>query len=228
MFKTSRTLTYLAVALLVAACDDDDDIIVPPVNTVVATFVDSNMDFGDLQTFALPDTVVHLVAATGTPVAISREFDREILDRVRVNLLSRGYTIAEDPDSVTPDFLVLVGTTATQNYAAWVTYPWFTSWGFYRGLLWYEPRFDATWGIVYPWGGAVGVTAYQRGTIIVDLIPTLSVQPVSRMVQSAWAGAATGLLNQNVEVDDINDAIDEMFLLSPYMRSDAQPAGLVR
>jgi hypothetical protein len=118
---------------------------------------------------------------------------------------------------VRPDFVVLVGATATQNYNAFAGYSWFTVWGFFPGWGWFKPGFNTTWGIVYPWFGVVGVTAYQRGTLIVDLIPTSEVDVNTRTIRSAWTGVAASLLDGDINSNTINTAIDEMFRLSPYL-----------
>jgi hypothetical protein len=117
---------------------------------------------------------------------------------------------------------VLVGTTATTNYNAYVGYSWYGTWGFYSGWGWYSPGFNTSWGIVYPWYPYVGVTAYDRGTLIVDLIPTLQVNPTSQTIRSAWSGVASALLGLgNVNDATISAAIDQMFQLSPYLTAPA-------
>lgn len=218
-----RTRGYLPLFGLVAlagfaACGDDNDDFVNPLPTgAVATFRDTTFNFNTLHTFAMPDTVVQFAPATGTPLAVSRVWDRTILDRVRADFLARGYTEVADPRTVTPDFVVLVGSTATTNYNAFVGYSWYGTWAFYPGWGWYTPGFDPTWGIVYPWYPYVGVTAYDRGTVVVTVIPTTTVNPLNKTVSSAWAGVATALLNGTITTDIVNAAIDEMFRQSPYL-----------
>lgn len=205
-----------------AACDSgSSDILFPPVVGAVATFKDTTFDFTTLHTFAMPDTVVHLVPVTGTPLDVSRDFDRAVLDQVRNDLIGRGYVQVTDPQTVTPDFVVLVGATATTNYNAFVSYPWFTTWGFYSGFNSFNPGFNASWGIVYPWFPVVGVTAFDRGTLLVDLIPTKSVNPLAETITSAWTGAATAALNGAITQDVITASIDRMFQLSPYLTAPA-------
>ena len=215
----------LMVAFVFAACEDDDDLDIivvdpPAITATVAAFRDTTVNFQNLTTFVMPDTVLHLVPATGVPLSITREWDQTILDRVRANFLNRGYTEELNPDSVTPSFVVLVGSTATQNYAAWVSYPWFAHWGLHPELHFLADEVDESWDIFYPWYPVAGVTSYDRGTVIVDLIPTLQINPlISTTIRSAWAGVATGLLNANRTTADINAAIDQMFILSPYLRA---------
>lgn len=212
-------LIGLIAAVGIWACDDsDDDFVGVPVPTgAVATFRDTTFNFNALRTFSMPDTVVHFVPVTGTPLDVSRAFDRTILDRVRADFIARGYVEDTDPRNTRPDFVVLVGSTATTNYNAFVGYSWYGYWGFYPGWGWYAPGFDTSWGIVYPWYPYVGVTAYDRGTVVVDLIPTVTVNPLARSVTSAWAGVATALLNGTITTDNVNNAIDEMFRQSPYL-----------
>src|SRR6185503_4569878 len=85
-----RVLGCLAVVgsgVAIAACDDDDEILFVDVNPIVesavVTFVDSTYSFAGLHTFAMPDTVVHLVPRTGTPLAVTGQYDQVALDRVR-------------------------------------------------------------------------------------------------------------------------------------------------
>jgi hypothetical protein len=222
-WRSAVMLTALAATFTMAACDDDDEllIITPiPITGTVAAFADSTVDFGVLQTFAMPDTVVHFAPATGTALAVPRTFDQTILDRVRNDFLVRGYVEVTRADSIQPDFVVLVGATATENRAAFVSYPWYDSWGFYTGWGWYGPGFDDSWTIVYPWAPYVTVTSYPRGTLLVELIPTLSVNPLNQSVNAAWAGVATAVLNNQVTAAGLNAAIDQMFNLSPYLQAN--------
>jgi hypothetical protein len=198
------------------ACGDDDDDITGPTGVVV-TFRDTTFNFTTLHTFAMPDTVIHFTALTGTPQDPSRQFDATALNEVRQNLIARGYTQVTDPRTTRPDFIVLVGATATTNYNAWVSYSWYSYYGFYSGWGWYAPGFGTDWGIFYPWYPTVGVTAYERGTLLVTIVPTLSVNPLSKQISAAWAGAATGLLNGEITATTVQNAVDIMFQQSPYL-----------
>jgi hypothetical protein len=206
------------------ACETNNSVIAPAITKVVAVFKDSSFDFTTLHTFAMPDTIVHFTPITGTPLEVTRQFDRTALDRVRQDLIARGYVEDLNPRVVKPDFVVLVGATATQSYNAFVGYSWFSVWGFYSGWGWFTPGFTTAWGIVYPWFGVVGVTSYQRGTLIVDLIPTSSVNVTTRTIRSAWTGVAESLLDGTISDNTVQAAIDEMFRLSPYLT--ASPAAL--
>jgi hypothetical protein len=209
---TLATAVALAALVGAAACDDVDDDITNPSRVAVVTFNDPAFVFGAQRTFSLPDTVVHLAPLNGVPLAVSREHDDAILASIRENMIARGYVENTSPATVRSDLILLAGVTASEQYAAWQSYPWFSVWGFYPG--WSFEQFSNAWGVTYPWTAA----SYTRGTLVVDMIATRSVQPVSQRISSVWAGAAAAALTGAVTDGQIDAAIDEMFALSPYLR----------
>lgn len=202
---------------MTVACDDDDDIVQVVPTPVVRTVRDPSFDFTRLRTFAMPDTVAHLVPQTGTPLVVSREFDRTVLDQVKANLLARGYTQVTSPATTAPDFLVLVGATAATNYDVFATYSWYPYYGYYSGLGWYTPGFTSDWTLTYPFYTSVGVTAYDRGSFLVTIVPTVTVNPLAKQISAEWAGTATALLDGGISTSDVQSAIDQMFAMSPYL-----------
>jgi hypothetical protein len=217
----------LGVLTGIAACENGNvpsNLVVPINSGLVTTFNDSTFNFASLRTFAMPDTVVHLFPlGGGPPIAVTRMFDQAVLDQVRQNLLDRGFIQVANPAVTRPDFVVLVGATATPEYNAWVGYSWFTFWGFYSGWKFFTPGFSTAWGIVYPWFGLIGTTSYSPGTLIVDLIPTATINTDNQSVTSAWAGVGTGLLNAGVNQASVMRSIDQMFALSPYLTPATTP-----
>jgi hypothetical protein len=216
-----RMCTLLpAVGLLTGmavACDDDDDIVGVIPTPVVRVVADPTFNFTTLRTFAMPDTVAHFTSLTGTSISPSREFDRTVLDQVKANLQARGYVQVTNPVINKPDFVVLVGATASQTYDAYSTYSWYPYYGYYSGWGWYTQGFTSDWTLVYPFYASEGVTPLERGTFLVTLVPTLSVNPLSRQIRGEWAGTATSLLNGNVTDNLVKAAVDEMFRQSPYL-----------
>jgi len=222
-----RTWSTLRVASLVVgvagllttgACGDDGDLNLVPVvvpTNIVTTFKDSSFNFTTLRTFAMPDTVVHFAPIVGAPDPLTRNLDRTILDRTRQDFLARGYVEVTPSASVTPDFVVLCGVTASDNFNAFNTFNWFTIWGF--SPIWvFNPNFNDSWIYIYPWFPVTGNVAYPRGTLVISLTPTVSVNPLAQSIQAAWAGVANGLLGIQNNVT-VTAAIDEMFRQSPYL-----------
>jgi len=224
-FRVASLVVGVAGLLTAAACGDSGDLnLVPIINpaNIVTTFHDSTFNFGALATFAMPDTVVHFAPIVGSPSPISRDFDATILSRVRQDFIGRGYqdrTLQINPGAQAPDFIVLVGATESDNFNAFVGYPWFTIWGFSPVWSWFQPGFNNSWTIVFPWFPVVGATAYPRGTLVVTLIPTVTVNPLASSIGARWAGVATGLAAGTQTNASITAAIDEMFRQSPYLQA---------
>jgi hypothetical protein len=201
-----------------AACSDDNDIISPAGS--VTTFADSSFDFTTLHTFAMADTVAHLVNVGVNPVPVTDAFDSTILSQVRADLLARGYTEV-DARVTRPDFVVLTGVSASDNYNAFITANWFTYWGTSPVWGWLPGGVDPSWTIIYPWFNAGSVVTFQRTTLIVTIEPTLLVvNPLlaAKELRSVWAGVATSLLGQNnISQANVQNAINIMFQQSPYL-----------
>jgi hypothetical protein len=219
--RASTLLAAIAVVGVIggmAACSDDDDIIIPAGS--VTTFADSSFDFTTLHTFAMADTVAHLVNVGVNPVPVTDAFDATILSQVRTDLLARGYTEV-DPKVTRPDFVVLTGVSASDNYNAFITSNWFTYWGTSPIWGWLPGGVDPSWTIIYPWFNAGSIVTFQRTTLIVTIEPTtLVVNPLlaNKQLRSVWAGVATSLLGQeNITQANVQNAINIMFQQSPYL-----------
>src|SRR5262245_54365274 len=101
-------LAGLGTVLGLGACEDNANFVQPISARAVTVFKDSTFNFTSLRTFAMPDTVVHFIPVSGPALNVSRQFDQVALDRVRQNLLVRGYTQVANPATTRPDFIVLV------------------------------------------------------------------------------------------------------------------------
>lgn len=224
--RTLTGLTLMACAFTLSACDDDDDFVSPNILEGVTTFVDGNFDFGALRTFAMPDTIVYVHPLLGDPAPVTRQFDRAALDRVKAHLVARGY-VEVDPATTKPDFVVLMTATASSNNRVFVEHDdtWYPQWSFYN-WSWYQPGFTNNWVLVYPYGDDVAQIQFNRGTLVVDLVPTLTVNPLNQTVTSKWAGLASAVIDQSITQSTVEAAIDEMFAQSPYLRPVAAPAPL--
>jgi hypothetical protein len=206
-----------------AACSDDNDIIIPAGSVV--TFADSSFDFTTLHTFALADTVAHLTNIGVNPVATTTAFDQTILSQVRADLLARGYTEVAEPSATRPDFVVLTGVSASDNYNAFITSNWFTYWGVSPVWTWLPGGVDPSWTIIYPWFNPGSVVTFQRSSLIVTIVPTtVVVNPLiaQKEIRAVWAGVATSLLGQeNITQTNVQNAINIMFQQSPYLTNSA-------
>jgi hypothetical protein len=214
-FRIRPGMAALGAVLLlgVAACDDDEEIeILTPIEDVVVTVRDANYNFQAAQTFSIADSIVHIAPGNGTILALSREHDDEILQAVRQNLIARGYEPNVDPGRVQSDFIVLVGVTAQQQTVVFGEHP-ADDWVWYDG---FDEDIDDSWMFTYP---PVATADVDVGTIVVEFINNLQVNPLSATIPTVWAGAGRGILDGTSNVSRVVDAINEMFRQSPYMFS---------
>lgn len=212
--RTMALVAGLGLLTAAAACGDKSGLVSPtPIAVAVTALHDSTFAFPSLTTFAMPDTIIHFAPLNGTPLEVTRAYDQAVLNQIRTNLLARGYT--EAAPGTLASFVVLVGATATTNYNAFIGYPpdYWSSWEDYNL---YVENDGGSWMIVYPWNSSISTT-FDRGTLIVDVIPTLQVNPDPNTIKSVWAGVATSVMSDlNVTQSMVTEAIDQMFVLSPY------------
>lgn len=191
----------------------------PDALDLVVAVRDPGVDFSALRTFAMPDTVIHLsdVVTSIDPVPIPREQDALILELVAQNFEARGYVRETNPRVNRPDFIVLVGATASDHFVAYQSYPWFSWYGFYPGFA-YFPGFTPAYGILYPWAGSIGGYAWRQGTVLVDAIDARVVDTTALRIRSMWVGALNGVLTGDTDASErLESGIDDMFTLSPYL-----------
>src|SRR5262245_39528225 len=72
---------------------------------VVVTLFDEQADFATVRSYAMPDTIVHLVADT-LGDNIRRDFDDEILAQVESEMAAKGFTRESDPNSADAFMLI--------------------------------------------------------------------------------------------------------------------------
>ena len=186
---------------------------------LIESFHDTSFDFTSLRTFAMPDTVVHRGAARDVASDVTRSYDRGIIDHARADLVALGFTEVQQPSRVRPDFVVLIETPSDSGYPAWSNHPWYDVWGFYSGWGWYTPTFNVEWSLIYPWYPSLEVPGYARGSLLFTLVATAPLDSTSKQLRSSWAGAAGSLLSSGLSGSDIEQAIDIMFILSPYLHA---------
>lgn len=204
-------LTGMAVA-----CDDDDDLIGVP-TPIVRTIRDPAFNFATLRTFAMPDTVAHLNIIPGTPDEVTRAFDATVLSQVKANLLARGYVQVANPATTQPDFVVLIGANASTQAIAYQTYSFYPYYGYYSGWGWYAPGLTSDYTLAFPFYSSTDVVTFDRGTFLVTIVPTLTVNPLAKQFLAQWAGSATSLLTAGTNEALVRASVDEMFAQSPYL-----------
>ncbi|NOX19434.1 MAG: DUF4136 domain-containing protein [Chlorobi bacterium] len=198
---------FFGLAIVVNSCYTDYGLTTSDYD-VVLTRYDKEADFGSFRTYALPDTVFHIVGDEEDE--ISRQFDALMLQKVASNMASRGFTRIDNPDSSNiPDAVVTISVTTT-DYTGVSYYPPY--WG-YPGWGWYyPPYYPPYWGTTY---------SYSTGTIFIDFGDVDNVAD-SSLVTVEWNATINGLLSSNASSTRarIEDSINQAFTQSPYLKTN--------
>ena len=204
----------LALPALIVGCypgdfDDLEDF------DTVTTIHDDDVSFTAIQTYALPDTIIHIEEEDDDDdddddrLELSRQFDDDIMKKVRENLNARGYQ--EVTGLTRPDVVVAVSAAATTVVGAYSSY-YCDYWGWYG---WYG----------YPCGYYPGYTyiySYDLGTIFIDMLDIRPEAVLDDQIDVLWTGAVRGVLGTTDPATEqrIREGIDQAFTQSPYLRSN--------
>ena len=172
----------LGVALALASCYPGDVTDVSQLDVVI-TAHDKAVNFGDYQTYALPDTVIEIVATSNPAWPISHDYDDEVVAQVRSNFEALGY--AYEADSTTPP------TSSSWWPPPPATPPTSTTTGGPTGA----GTTPATpgWGWYYP--PSIDVVSYDQGTLFIQHGGRAqSGPPTPRSCPSSGAPPSAGLL----------------------------------
>ncbi|MCI0451610.1 MAG: DUF4136 domain-containing protein [Candidatus Latescibacteria bacterium] len=200
---------FLALALAAAAgsCYPGDQLTVED-SDIIVTLYDPDADFAAMQSYAMPDTIVHVVQDGGID-DISRAYDDDVLTQVASNMGALGFTRETDPNLA--DVFVLVSV-AANDQVGYTGYPWGDYWGWYYP---YSPGWG--WGY-YPWyGGGGTVYTYRSGTVFMQMIDPAAADSSLSLVPTIWIGALNGLVEGDAVEERILDGIDQAFAQSPYL-----------
>lgn len=197
----------VAYTLALGSCYPGDQLTVDEADVVVTLF-DPDADFATKQSYAMPDSVIHLVPEGGTD-DISRDFDAEILAQVVSNMGALGFTREGDPDDA--DVIMLVAITVREQIG-YTGNPWGGYWGWYYP---YSPGWG--WGY-YPWyGGGGTIYTYRTGTLFMEMIDPAAADSTLEKVPTIWIGALNGMVEGDAVEERIIDGINQAFAQSPYL-----------
>lgn len=206
----------IAASFLLSSCTPESDLPTPE-SDVVITLYNQQVDFGAITTFAMPDTIIHLVAE-GDSDQLSRKYDQAILSLIATNLEARGYVRIDEGSPDVPDVLVLAGASALEFWYWYSYYPgddwsWYPGWGWWGGY----PGWD--WS--YPPPSYGPAYAYTLGTLFVTMVDPNKPDAGNTMITTCWLGVCNGLLNPAgpSKLARLSDSINQLFTQSPYLRS---------
>lgn len=214
--RTSRLLLFAMIGLAAAmyACYPGGATNVSDYDLVITAF-DETFDFDAAQTFSMPDSVVSLDPTETIP----QTTQNLILQTITDNLTAYGWTEIPNPTPTNqPDVVVLVGST-TQDWGAWVSYPWYGYWGWWPGWSYYPPGYGAGWGWYYPYPPSGSYYEYSVGSLLIDMAKSIPDTPADSLMEGVWGAGLNGVLSGSQATDQqrLVDGIDAAFTQSPYL-----------
>lgn len=181
-------------------------------SSTVTTLFDDQAEFAAIGTYAVPDSVIHLLVE-GEPDTLSRANDAVVLNAIRRNMNALGYREVADPEVTRPD-VAMLASVSTSVYLGYY-YDFYGYWGWYGGWPGYAPG----WSWYYPY---VAVPyAYETGTVLVSMVDLRNPDPALQRVPVMWIAGLNGVLSGGSEAARVDAGIDQAFQQSPYLGTSA-------
>jgi len=221
--KVRKKSTWLTISVLFAAmlltfslnsCYDDYGLTTSDYD-LVRTFYDKDQNFTSYQTYAMPDSVYHIISE-GEDDDISRQLDSYMLAQVVRNMENMGYTRIDNPDNEAnkPDVVVYVAvTTSTHSGAIYQPGYGYPGWGWgYPGWGWGYP----------PYYGNVTYYSYSTGTMFIQMGDTNELDDNNKIVEAVWTANMNGLLQSSASGTQarVKEMVDRSFSQSPYLATN--------
>jgi len=191
--------------ILVAGCNPGGPEFIEELD-VVYTNYDPDFNFSNNYTYSLPPGVIDISDGEpgDNPEYIEDAFSDAILDDIRENLTSQGWTEVDEMEN--PDLIILAS--ALQRTSIYFYDP---GWWW-----WYYPGWGPGWGWGYPGYFPGYVSDYSTGTVLIQMTDPDGI--VSNEVPVVWTCAMNGLLegsDQNI-ISRIDNNIDRAFNHDPF------------
>jgi hypothetical protein len=199
-------LVYAVILLAFASCETPIDSRKLVDEFVVVTNFDTEADFSEYTTYAIPTDTIGFITNTNLNDTLllqsEADFPRPVIDRIRANLNTRGYTRVGRNEN--PDIGVTVTLVNDFNIFQQVVYPS----GYYSGYYGY-----GSW-YYYPY---VNTYAYNSGVLIIELVD-LKNRNAQNEVKVIWNSYMGDVYASSNAKEDAVEAIDQAFTQSDYIQ----------
>jgi hypothetical protein len=207
------SLCIAALALSVTACYPDRSGDYYSDFASVTTLYDTTATFSNIQTYAMPDTVLYVPRVEGNEVpAVTQS---AILSTLRTELNALGWQEIVNPSQTSPADVYLTAYVTTQINVYWtfIWYDYWYWWGYWPGY-WTAP--STTW--YYP--GGWYPYAYETGSLLVGMADARDPQqPGGQRVPLVWTMGVNGVLaDASTNIPIATAGIEQAFEQSPYLR----------
>jgi hypothetical protein len=195
-------LALALTAVVLMSCYPDYGLSVEEYDVVV-TIYDSLYNFGAIQTYAMPDSVVYIYDTTKGDEP-THKYDSLILKTIEEEMTAIGYT--RTTDTAAADILVFATATSVDVYAVYG--------GCYGGCYWYWYYPGCGW--CYPWYGG-GVYSYSIGSLLIDMVD--KPEPSADDSPAHWNAGLNGYLTGSGTsgASRVERGIRQAFRQSPYL-----------
>jgi hypothetical protein len=217
LLRSLYWLTVLIIPLVMFSCypggpSEAEDL------DLVGTMHDPDFNFDGVVTYAMPDTVIHIIGEDDKEEDIDHSFDELMLSTVSTNMDALGFQWMEF-DTINPaDVVLLVSAVTTTSSGIihdpgwwWGYWGWWPGWGGYPGGGYWGPG----WGYGYPWGYPI-YYSYSTGSIFVSMINPDDFDLENETIGVVWMAALNGLLTGDEDRAEtrIREGINQAFVQS--------------
>lgn len=207
-----KLIPILLAAVALTACEKQTDTDELEGRYVVYTNYDPQTDFGSLNTFYLPDSIL-VIGNSSKPAYDSGEEAGKILHAWADNMAMRGFTRVDKREEAKLGLQVSYVENAYHfsgvDWGGWGwDYPWYWTpgyWGYWSG--WYYPF--------------VVSYSYYTGNYLAELVDLTAPQGEGKNLPVVWNSSMSGALSGSTRIDTMLaiDAVEQAFAQSAYLAS---------
>lgn len=204
-----KILFFICMAAIFASCEKDPDMGQLNNDMVVYTDHDSQTDFGNFQTYFLPDSI--LEAGSHNATYWKDENAQRLIKAVETQMNSRGYQRITDPNQKDNANLGV-----QLSYIAQTTN--IISGGYWGG--WWDYGFWGPWwgGWYYPYTVSY---SYNTNSLILEMVDLTKQGTENAKLPVVWYADASGFqYDTRYGIQLMTEAIDQAFEQSPYIQSN--------
>lgn len=211
-----KAIPFVVLAALFTACQKEPDLDRLSSNLIVYTDYDTNCDFGDYTTFAIPDSIL-VLSDRGKPYYYAADDPRAVTltGAFITEMEERGYTRTTDYEAADLGLQVsyVKNTNTIVTYAASNPYWWY-GYDYYWPCSFWNP-FYAGWGPYY----AYPITyTYTVGSLIAEIVALKDANATTKKIPVVWTAYMAGILSNNqMNINRTLTGIYQAFEQSPYI-----------
>lgn len=208
--RQSIILTIAVACLFLTSCQTEPDSVKLIDEMVVSTNYDSEAAFESYLTYAIPTDTIGFISNSSNDTIITSpksDFPRHVLNAIKQNLDTRGYTrVNRNAD---PDIGLNVLVVNDFNIFQEVVYPGYYGYpgNYYPGYWGYGSYYS------YPY---INTYAYNTGVLIIEMVDLKNRTPDNK-VKVVWDAYMGDVYSTLSRLEQSKNAIDQAFIQSPYL-----------